>query len=525
MLWENLLTEAVACAVDQRFFEGVRKINLCMEEFEKSVSDNPNGMILAHPEAFAQATLANLSEEHKAALARMHEVRGDILLGLGATKRALLEFTCASAIEELGTASEKKRKAEYSCGINANIDKVPCTIITGFFGSGKTTLLNHILQSQRCDRIAVIKNETGNSVVDDRLAQETLTTEEDIDELGNGCKVCTVRRDLVVGIKKLLQRSRAKGKPLNRILIETTGLADLAPVAHTFLAASAIEHLCSLDGILALVDAKEIFQHLGHEMLDEAAKHLAAKQLAFADRILLNKIDLVDDVTLVEVEKRIRTINPTVPIQRLSHTQIDPAYILNIDAWSLDKVSRIVDGFLDHELDARHNVISCHFVNGVVKCFNMGGKEVFTSDVPPGEEPFGPWLCQAAQKQIMRFGLLHLVQANGHDIWVEPKPMQENMNSVGIDTPGEVDNELFAEWIGRLLHEKGADLIRFRGIVAQRGQNAPFVFHGMHMRFWGSTHSRQTWQEGEQRRCRFNFIGKKLNREELIGGFMKCVAK
>merc|ERR1712187_881804 len=106
---------------------------------------------------------------------------------------------------------------------------------------------------------------------------------------------------------------------------------------------------------------------------------------------------------------------------------------------------------------------------------------------------------------------------------VEPKPMQENVSSVGIDTPGEVDDELFDQWIGGLLQDKGADLIRFKGILARRCQNAPLVFHGINTRFWASVHPQQTWQEGQQRRCMLNFIGNDLNREELIGGFMKCI--
>merc|ERR1712032_1130421 len=144
--------------------------------------------------------------------------------------------------------------------------KVPCTILTGFLGSGKTTLLNHILQAHHGKRIAVIENEFGEVGIDDGLVQGgSMAEEENIVEMNNGCICCTVRGDLIAGLKKLIKNSKKSSKPLDGVLIETTGLADPAPVAQTFFADDFVQQHLRLDGILTLVDAKHVVQHLDEE--------------------------------------------------------------------------------------------------------------------------------------------------------------------------------------------------------------------------------------------------------------------
>merc|ERR1712048_1142838 len=239
-------------------------------------------------------------------------VRGNLLLGLGANKRAFLEFSCAEA---LGNEAAKARKGAAESAMSQGTGKVSCSILTGFLGSGKTTLLNNILRTMHGKRIAVIENEFGEVGIDDDLVARSMETEENIVEMNNGCICCTVRGDLIAGLKKLVKKSIVENKPLDGIIIETTGLADPAPVAQTFFADDYVRSKCSLDGILTLVDAKHIIQHLDEEK-PEGVENEAVEQLAFADRVLLNKIDLVTEEDLKRVEGRIKAINEFVPIQR-----------------------------------------------------------------------------------------------------------------------------------------------------------------------------------------------------------------
>merc|ERR1711992_414572 len=158
-------------------------------------------------------------------------------------------------------------------------------------------------------RIAIIENEFGEVGIDDALIEAgPLTTEENIVEMNNGCICCTVRGDLIAGLKKLIKNSIKKSKPLDGVIIETTGLADPAPVAQTFFADDFVQRHMRLDGILTLVDAAHIIQHLDDEK-PEGVENEAVEQIAFADRILLNKCDLADESELAEVERRIRMIN------------------------------------------------------------------------------------------------------------------------------------------------------------------------------------------------------------------------
>merc|ERR1719258_682000 len=214
--------------------------------------------------------------------------------------------------------------------------KVPCSILTGFLGSGKTTLLNHILEKNHGKRIAVIENEFGEVGIDDNVVKGgSMAEEENIVEMNNGCICCTVRGDLIAGLKKLIKNAKKTSKKLDGVIIETTGLADPAPVAQTFFADDFVQQHMRLDGIITLVDAKHIIQHLDDEK-PEGVENEAVEQIAFADRILLNKCDLVDsEDELVEVEKRIKAINAKVPVKRTTNSEVDMDFILGIKSFDL----------------------------------------------------------------------------------------------------------------------------------------------------------------------------------------------
>ena len=222
------------------------------------------------------------------------------------------------------------------------------TVLTGFPGAGKTTLLNHILTEQHGKRIAVIENEFGEVGIDDAIV---LDAEEEIFEMNNGCICCTVRGDLIRILGNLMRRKDR----FDQILIETTGLGDPAPVAQTFFVDDEMAAQLQLDAIVTVVDAKHLVPHLDEEK-PEGVENEAVEQLAFADRIVLNKINLADLNELDGVESRIRHIDPLAPIIRTQHGKVDLDAVLGVGALSLDRVLADDPEFLDPDAEHQHDL-------------------------------------------------------------------------------------------------------------------------------------------------------------------------
>ena len=218
--------------------------------------------------------------------------------------------------------------------------RVPVTVVTGFLGSGKTTLVNRILGEQHGRKIAVIINEFGEISVDGQLV--LTDDQEDLVEFNNGCLCCTVRGDLVDTLATLKDRS-----DLDAILIETTGLADPAPVASTFFIADEIKSDTRLDSFVTLADAVNLDSNL-----DQSEE--AQEQIAFADIILINKIDLVSKERVAEVEKRIRALNPFAKIHYTEHSTIDLDKVFGVGAFDLDAKLEVDPMFLD-DLEHEHD--------------------------------------------------------------------------------------------------------------------------------------------------------------------------
>ena len=335
---------------------------------------------------------------------------------------------------------------------NNPTNKIPVTILTGYLGSGKTTFVNYLLKENHGNKFAIIENEFGEVGIDDALVKQT---DEEIIEMMNGCICCTVRQDLIVTIKELIKK---KSNKFNHIIIETTGLADPAPVAQTFFVDKDMSKLCRLDSIVTFIDAKFTGQHLD-EKKPEGVENEAHEQVAFADVMILNKTDLVNADELKVIKKKLKGINVHAPIYETQYSQVPLDKVINIKAFDLNKTLEMDDGFLD--VDAEHQ----------------------------------------------------------HD---------SSISSFGIHIEGSFHIDKLNRWLGKLMQEKGPDLYRSKGILSIAGSDDKYVFQAVHMMMNLESSSKlgmehKPWQKEEKRINKLCFIGKNLNKDEMIKELKDCI--
>lgn len=249
-------------------------------------------------------------------------------------------------------------------------EKIPVTVLTGYLGAGKTTLLNRILTEQHGRRYAVIVNEFGEIGIDNDLV---VGADEEVFEMNNGCICCTVRGDLIRIIEGLMKR---RGK-FDAIIVETTGLADPAPVAQTFFVDEDVSQRARLDAVVTVADAKWL-----SERLKDAPE--AKNQIAFADVILLNKADLVDEAGLKQVEGQIRAINPSATIHRTVNCNVPIAEVLDRKAFDLDRIMEVEPEFLE---EGHH-----HHHDEEIDSFSFRAGEV-------NPDKFMPWISDLTQRE------------------------------------------------------------------------------------------------------------------------------
>lgn len=314
--------------------------------------------------------------------------------------------------------------------------QTPVTVLTGFLGSGKTTLLNRILSEQHGKKYAVIVNEFGEVGIDNDLI---VNADEEIFEMNNGCICCTVRGDLIRILEGLMKRADR----FDGIIVETTGLADPAPVAQTFFVDDDVRERTRLDAIVTVVDAKHV---LGE--IDTAPEVL--EQLAFADVVVLNKTDLVTAQDLAIVEARIRKINPLATIHQAERCDLPLDRVLGRDAFNLQHVLEIEPGFLteDHAHDHDEEVGSLSLV----------------SDEPMDERMFSTWIRGVTQvfgadilrmKGIIAFkdeperfvvqGVHMLLEGDFQRPWKADEPRRSRLVFIGRDLPEQVLRDGFAQ--------------------------------------------------------------------------------
>lgn len=375
--------------------------------------------------------------------------------------------------------------------------RVPATVLTGFLGSGKTTLLNYILTQEHGLKIAVIENEFGEVGVDDALVRKKFDTQEEIFEMNNGCICCTVRGDLIRILGKILK----KGK-MDAIIIETTGLADPAPVAQTFFMDEKIKSLARIDGILTVVDAKHIIQHLDEEKPD-GVENEAVEQVAFADRLLVNKCDLVDEEYLTVVEARLRAINRDAPFTRCVNSEVPLKKLLGIGAFNLDNIVKIDPDFLGEADADEDDHSSCDHEHGAC------------------DHDYGHGHGHGAPKVAMS-STLNPDGSRKMDGKKKVHSHDNSTSSVGIREVGELSMEKLNGWISALLKDQGPNIYRMKGVLAIQGMEKKFVFQGVHMVFDGQPMDIE-WGAEEVKENKMIFIGKKLDKEALLASFRECL--
>ena len=348
---------------------------------------------------------------------------------------------------------------------------IPTTILTGFLGAGKTTLLNRILHEDHGHKIAVIENEFGQENIDnDILVQDS---NEQIIEMNNGCICCTVRGDLIVALGKLIEQKNEGKLTFDRVIIETTGLANPGPVAQTFFVDEEVGMYYMLDAVVTVVDACHAMQQL-----DEHEE--AQRQVGFADKILLSKTDLVDTAHVDILRHRLIRMNPRAPICSVNFGTIAIAEVLDLKGFNLNAKLELDPDFLLDEETHEHE----HEHEHGVDCTNE-------------------------------------IHAHGHENNHHHASHSDDISAFVFKSTRPFNTAKLDEFLGGLVQVFGPRMLRYKGVLLMEGADRKVIFQGVHQIM--GTDVGGKWADEESRQSKMVFIGKNLPKDVFIQGLNLCL--
>ncbi|MBC7502600.1 MAG: GTP-binding protein [Herminiimonas sp.] len=348
---------------------------------------------------------------------------------------------------------------------------IPATILTGFLGAGKTTLLNRILQEDHGHKIAVIENEFGPENIDNEILVQD--SSEQIVEMNNGCICCTVRGDLIVALTALAQKRDAGELDFDRIVIETTGLANPGPVAQTFFMDEEVSMHYLLDAVITVVDARH-----GMQQLDEHEE--AQRQVGFADRMLLSKTDLVSAAEIDTLTSRLKRINPRAPITKADFGRAPLTEVLDLRGFNLNEKLEIDPEFLEQQ-DHVHADDDC-------------------------DDHCGHDHDAHAHKSA------HNHHHAGH---------ADDIAAFAFKSDRPFDTARLDEFLGGIVQVYGPRMLRYKGVLWMDGADRKVVFQGVHQMMGSDIGGK--WPEGEARGSKMVFIGKNIPKDIFIRGLEQCL--
>eukprot|EP00927_Polykrikos_kofoidii_P052832 TRINITY_DN4682_c0_g1_i1.p1 TRINITY_DN4682_c0_g1~~TRINITY_DN4682_c0_g1_i1.p1 ORF type:complete len:505 (+),score=108.76 TRINITY_DN4682_c0_g1_i1:62-1576(+) len=391
---------------------------------------------------------------------------------------------------------------ETECRTIPESDKLPVTILTGFLGAGKTTLLNYILEEQKEKKIAVIENEFGEVSIDDGLlTKNKMAMAEKVVVMDNGCMCCTVRGDLLEGLRSILDDIK-KGGTIDAIIIETTGMADPVPIVRTFMTSDEISSQLRLDGVVTVADAKHILARLD-DKVEEGKINEAYQQVAFCDKILLNKLDLVSADTAIAVKDRLRSINAFAKILPAVKSRVKMSELMDLRAHDMTN-------FVNSDIEKEAVVDEEHGGHGNHGSLDGHGHDEGDNDDHghnDGHHGGGDG-----------HGGGHTV-GHGHSIEANIRRHDSRVNSMSIVREGDIYPEKLGIWtqsLGVLPPERGM-IFRIKAILAVKGLPSKLVFHAV--MDVSDEDDAGPWRDGEKRVSKIVFIGKGLDEKFLRDGF------